>query len=262
MPRTARPEIMVAPNGARRLRTDHPALPVTPRQLAETAAACFEAGAGALHLHVRDVDGRHSLDPSIYRTAMKEVAATAPSMSIQITTEGAGRFGPADQLSCLRSLRPARASIAVREIARDPAVAPRVYALCRAEAIEVQHILYSETCIGQLRAWMQSGVVAPDQRHAIAVLGRYDPPTAARPGDLDLFLPHFEQLNLAWMACAFGPEEHACLRAAHSQGGALRVGFENSLTDAEGRVWRDNAQSVARLIESLDYNSRSSPAAA
>lgn len=251
MPRTARPEIMVAPNGARRRRADHPALPVTPDELARTAAACFEAGAGALHLHVRDANGRHSIDPARYRPAIEAVAAASPSMSIQVTTESAGLFSPDDQLLCLQSLRPARASVAVREIARDPALAPRLYAFCRAEGIVVQHILYGEECIGQLRTWMRSGVVGRDQRSAIAVLGRYDPPVEAGPDDLDRFLPHFADMDLTWMVCAFGSREHACLRAACEKGGALRVGFENSLTDANGNLWRDNAQSVARLVDSL-----------
>ena len=62
--------IIVAPNGARRTRDDHPALPVTIEQTVETAVACRQAGAGAIHLHVRDEKGRHSLDPGLYTEAV------------------------------------------------------------------------------------------------------------------------------------------------------------------------------------------------
>ncbi|MCP4385476.1 MAG: 3-keto-5-aminohexanoate cleavage protein, partial [Hyphomicrobiales bacterium] len=34
--------LAVAPNGARLRRTDHPALPMTPDELARTASACLE----------------------------------------------------------------------------------------------------------------------------------------------------------------------------------------------------------------------------
>ena len=54
--------LMVAPNGARKSSADHPGLPITVDAIAAEAAACREAGAQALHLHVRDDAGRHTLD--------------------------------------------------------------------------------------------------------------------------------------------------------------------------------------------------------
>jgi uncharacterized protein (DUF849 family) len=50
--------LAVAPNGARKTKADHPALPMTPEEIAMTAAACHEAGAAMIHLHVRDPDGQ------------------------------------------------------------------------------------------------------------------------------------------------------------------------------------------------------------
>jgi uncharacterized protein (DUF849 family) len=47
-------------NGGRSL-VDHPAIPVTPAQLAAAAAEAATAGAGAVHFHVRDDYGRESL---------------------------------------------------------------------------------------------------------------------------------------------------------------------------------------------------------
>src|SRR5215469_10146596 len=44
---------------------DHPAVPVTPEELAEDAVACVRAGAGAFHLHPRDAQGRERLDPEV-----------------------------------------------------------------------------------------------------------------------------------------------------------------------------------------------------
>ena len=42
------PRIMVAPNGARRTKADHPRLPISAEEIATTAAACFAAGAGGI----------------------------------------------------------------------------------------------------------------------------------------------------------------------------------------------------------------------
>ena len=90
--------LMIAPNGARRTTADHPALPVTAAGLAGTARACQREGATAIHLHVRDDTQRHSLDPDRYRDAMAAVAEQAPQLGLQITTESAGRYQPADPL--------------------------------------------------------------------------------------------------------------------------------------------------------------------
>jgi uncharacterized protein (DUF849 family) len=43
----------------------HPAVPVTIEALAHDAAACVAAGAGAIHLHPRDADGRERLDAEV-----------------------------------------------------------------------------------------------------------------------------------------------------------------------------------------------------
>ena len=81
--------IAVAPNGARKQKADHPALPLSSAELAETAMQCRDAGACMIHLHVRDARGRHSLDTDAYRQAITAVRdAVGPDMIIQITTEG------------------------------------------------------------------------------------------------------------------------------------------------------------------------------
>lgn len=56
--------IQAALNGVR-ARNDHDAVPLTMEDLARDAVACVAAGAGAIHLHPRDDEGRERLDPSI-----------------------------------------------------------------------------------------------------------------------------------------------------------------------------------------------------
>lgn len=245
-----RPLIMVAPNGARRGKADHPALPVTIPETVDTARACFAAGARALHLHVRDDAGRHSLDPGRYAEALAEFDHAVPDMRVQITTESAGIFGVGDQYSCLTRLKPRWASISVREIARAPDLAPRVYAACADQGTELQHILYNADDAALLAEWQARGIVRPGQDSTILVLGRYATGQVARPADLAPLLA--EKPPGRWMLCAFGPAEHGCLLEAARRGGDLRVGFENNLTRADGTPLRDNADSVARLVGQLE----------
>ncbi|WP_107496607.1 3-keto-5-aminohexanoate cleavage protein [Thalassobius sp. I31.1] len=245
--------VTVAPNGARRGKTDHPALPVTNAEIAQTAASCHAAGAQATHLHVRDDNGQHSLDAGRYREAMAAVQTAAPGMDIQITTESAGIYDVAAQYDCLAALTPAAASVSVREMARDEATAARLYALAAEAGTDLQHILYNAGDIEQLAVWMNKGIVPPQMRSAIFVLGQYNPAIHAQPSDLQIFLRAGHDLNLDWTICAFGPNELACARAALATGGNVRVGFENNLLRPDGTPARDNAELVALTVnEGLD----------
>lgn len=67
-------------NGAR-TRSEHPALPIHPRELAEAARAALVAGAGAVHFHPRSSDGRESLaseDVARAVSVVREVCGTTP----------------------------------------------------------------------------------------------------------------------------------------------------------------------------------------
>lgn len=249
-------ELTVAPNGARKTKSDHPALPMTTEELAACARDCQIAGAGAIHLHVRDSQGVHSLDAGRYRDAICAIQECAPGMGIQITTESAGLFDVDAQYDCLRALRPASASISVREMARDEAIAARVYALAFEANTRVQHILYDATCIARFLEWRKRGIIRASQRDVIFVLGQYVPPVPAQPTDLDLFLSALTQEQVSWTVCAFGQAEQACLLWAIRRGGNARIGFENNLLSPTGNVYLDNPDAVGSLVtaaNSLGY---------
>jgi uncharacterized protein (DUF849 family) len=64
--------LQAALNGDR-TKADHPAVPVSAAELARDAGACVRAGAGALHLHPRDGDGRERLDAAVVDAVVRAV---------------------------------------------------------------------------------------------------------------------------------------------------------------------------------------------
>ena len=52
-----------------------------------------------------------------------------------------------------------------------------------------------------------------------------------------------------WSVCAFGRGQTSALAAAIALGGHVRVGFENSLWNADGRMAHDNAERVAAIAD-------------
>lgn len=246
---------MVAPNGARRGRADHPALPVTLAEVVDAALACHAAGAGGLHAHVRDAGGRHVLDAGLYAELLAELALKAPGLAVQITTESVGRYSPAEQRALVRALMPPMVSIALGEILStgETEEARRLYAECDAAGVAVQHILYSAGEVDRLAALVADGTVPARGLQLLHVLGRYSAGQVSAPEDLAAPLARQRAHGLAadWAVCAFGAGETACLVAAARQGGKLRVGFENSLWHADGSVARDNAARVAEVAAAV-----------
>lgn len=245
------PQVMVAPNGARKGKADHPALPVTLPEVLETARACHAAGAGGLHLHLRDGQGRHLLDTGAYQEALAALSHHLPDLRVQITTEAAGIYGPAQQRDVALNSGADMVSVSVREICRAPDAAPAFYAACRDRGITVQHILFDVADADLLLATLDRAGDHPLQ--LIYVLGRYTDGQVSSPQDLDPFLRWQSRLEIApdWAICAFGPAETDCLLAAARRGGKCRIGFENNMIMRNGQNAPDNAARVAELVSLL-----------
>jgi uncharacterized protein (DUF849 family) len=241
--------IAVAPNGGRRGKEDHPALPIDPRELARTAAACLEAGAAMIHAHVRDRDGRHLLDAHAYREATKAIRdSVGERLIIQITSEALGRYQPAEQMAVVRATRPEAVSLALRELVPDAAhetAFAEFLGWLKSERIAPQMILYAPEEASALAAIQQRGLVPFDDIPVLYVLGRYTLGQVSRPADLLPFLAYDRPRFAHWMVCAFGREETACVTAGALLGGHARVGFENNFVLADGTTAKDNAALVA-----------------
>lgn len=250
------PALMVAPNGARRGKDDHPALPITIPEIVRCAVNCFQAGAGGIHAHVRDSEGRHVLDAGLYAELMAELARAVPGMAVQITTESVGRYCPAAQRDLVARLRPPLVSVALREITAEPdsRLTRQFFHDCMAHGTSVQHILYSADEVDQLAALIADGTIPAGPLQLLHVLGRYTPGQTSSPADLAAPLARQKAAGLRadWAICAFGAAETACLLAAWGQGGKARIGFENNLLMADGSVAASNAARVAEFIAHLN----------
>jgi 3-keto-5-aminohexanoate cleavage enzyme len=80
--------IVAAVNGGYKKSTPGSKVPMTPKEIADTAVACREAGASVLHFHARDEEGIASGDPELYRKTIRLVRERTDIL-IQ-TTNGIG----------------------------------------------------------------------------------------------------------------------------------------------------------------------------
>lgn len=247
--------VAVAPNGGRRTKADHPALPIGPAELARTAAECLEAGAAMIHAHVRDAQDRHLLDADAYRAVIAAIRAEVGArMVVQITSEALGIYSPQQQMAVVREVRPQAVSLALREIAPDPtneAEFATFLSWMKSEHIMPQFILYEPQEAVRFAALCQQGIVPYDEPAVLYVLGRYRAGQTSLPADLLPFLAPDQPIFRRFMVCAFGRYEAAATLAAGLMGGGLRVGFENNLALPSGAQAPNNAALVRAVSSGL-----------
>lgn len=259
--------LAVAPTGARKTRADHPALPITPAELAACAIESRDAGAAMMHLHVRRADGRHSLEADDYRKAIDAIrAAVGQDLVIQVTTESAGIYTPDRQMAIIRALQPEAASIALGEIAPDVAherEAATFFAWMHGASVIAQFILYDAGDVRRYFDLRDRGVIAADRHWMLFVLGRYAEGQRAEPNDMLGFLDAWHaradlSAHVPWMLCAFGPRELECAAQAISLGGHARIGFENNVHLADGTIAPNN-ESLIRDFVALASSAKHRP---
>ncbi|TDF65469.1 3-keto-5-aminohexanoate cleavage protein [Cupriavidus sp. L7L] len=247
--------VTVAPNGAYKQAADHPAVPLTAAALAQEARACLDAGAAMMHMHVRDAQGRHSLDAQAYRDALAAVKqAVGDSLLVQVTSEAAGVYKAPAQMAMVRELRPEAVSVGLREVAVPEIPESELaafFAWLARERVMTQVILYDAADVRRWHALRARGLVPAGAWSLLYVLGRYSAGQVSSPHDLLPFLQVAAESDdaLPWAICAFGREENACVTAAAAFGGHVRVGFENNLLLRDGSRAPGNAALVAHAVQ-------------
>lgn len=242
-------------NGASKTKADHPALPMSSREIGAAAAACGEAGAVMIHFHARSEDGCHSLDADLIREATSAIRReSGVEMIVQVSSEAAGIYGPAAQHAMVRAVRPEAVTVAVREMCPSAAEEPEFaeFSAWMSDAgVFPQYVLYDTPDLRRFAELRRRGVIAGEIANVIYVLGRYSKAMRSRASELLPFLAvqAEEGLQALWSVCAFGSKEAACCMAAAALGGHCRVGFENNLHLANGQTAPDNAALVGQVAD-------------
>jgi len=248
--------LTVAPNGARKVKADHPAVPLDAGEIGECARDCRNAGAAMIHLHVRNPDGSHSLDAGLYREAIGEIRnRVGDDILIQVTSEAVGIYTADEQMAMVHELEPEAVSLAIREICPDDAMEAdcRNFLSWVEEAgVMPQYILYSDEDVRRFDALRKKGIVPGSRPFVLYVLGRYNAGQKSDPSDLLPFLAaQAEAAPVNWAMCAFGAKEAGCALTAAALGGHVRLGFENNTLLADGSVAPDNAALLRQFGESV-----------
>ncbi|MFF9674129.1 3-keto-5-aminohexanoate cleavage protein [Streptomyces eurythermus] len=231
--------VQVCLNGSRSA-ADDAGVPMSPEDLARSAAEAVAAGATSVHVHPRTPCGRESLSPRVVGPALEAIRARVP-VPVGVTTGAWTEPGPAARLDRVRSwtVLPDFASVNWHEDG-----AAEVAAELLARGVGVEAGLWSGTP-GAAR--FAASPLGPRVLRVLAEVTDPDPASAeasARALLAELGTAHGRPVLLHGEEGGTWP----VLRLAVRLGLATRVGLEDTLLLPDGRRAGSNARLVAEAV--------------
>ena len=249
----ARTLITVAPTGAETAKSDVPALPVTLDELVETAVACEAAGAGLVHVHIRDDDARPTLDLGRLRATVAALREQT-TLVVQLSTGGAVT-DPLEHRLRVLDAEPDSCSLTCGTVNFGDDVFNNPWPFMvelyqRTQAMEVvpEFELFDLGHVTALHRLLDTyGAPYGGKIHCDLVMGV----PGGMPGTPAALVAAVAALpaGASWSATGIGRTTLPVALAALASGGHLRVGMEDTVTFAKGQPVESNAQLVRRAAE-------------
>jgi len=243
--------ITVAPTGAEVAKDDHPQLPTTLDELVAEAKACQAAGAGLVHVHIRDAEHRPTLDLGRLRETVAALRAET-DLVVQLST-GGSVHDPLDTRLAVLDAAPESCSLTCGTVnfGDDVFLNPwpfmvELYERARDAQVVPEFELFDLGQVAALRRLLDTrGLPWGGKVHVDFVTGV----PGGMPGTAQALVAGVQALPeqvTSWSATGIGRTHLPVMAAALSMGGHLRVGMEDNLVYARGRVVASNAELVAR----------------
>ena len=242
--------LAIAPNGARITKEDLPNIPLTAEEIGLEAKACQQAGAGMIHLHVRNKKGGHSLNEELYKAAIQQIREqTDDQLFIQLTSESVGKYSSDEQFEMIHHLKPEGVSIGIREIKdMDELDINEHFNWMRDNQVYPQLILYNQHDLEIYKKWLKGGVIPGKAYPLLLVIGKHH---AEGFFETDLLEENLDLSASSWMICAFGAQEYSAGKRAAELGGHIRLGLENNHLLEDGSNAKNNAEIVEQMASHL-----------
>ena len=260
MPKTI---LTAALTGVLATRRQSPAIPYTPDEIAEEAQRSVEAGASIVHIHARQDDGRPAYDVDTYTRIDAAVRARCPDVIINYST-GAIGVTREERVAHIAALRPDMAALnmgsmnyAIYSEKNKTFYHDHVFAnpfgdiLFFLEAMNAAGTRPEMECfdaghIHNAAPLIDMGVLQTPWQFSLimGVLGGI-------PGTTKNLVQQVDALPAGahWQVIGIGARQWPLAAAAISLGGNVRVGLEDNLYIAPGRLARSNGELVAKAAE-------------
>lgn len=253
----------------------NPALPITPQQIAESALEAADAGAAAVHIHVREPGtGRPSMELAHYREVVERIRAKNDALIINLTTGPGGRFQPGDDEPAIAGprtnfLRPELRVAHVSALKPDvctldlntmtfgqevvintPPNLRRMAAVIDAAGSKPEIELFDTGDVQLMNDFIAEGVLRRPALVSLVLGVKYGfPATPAVMALARSMLPE----DTVWTGFGIGRSAFPMVAQSYLLGGMVRIGMEDTVHIAKGKLASSNAELVdkARTIVEL-----------
>lgn len=251
-------------------------LPITPQQIADDSLAAADAGAAIVHIHVRHPeDGRPSMEVAHYREVVERIRAKNTALIINLTTGPGGRFQPGDENPAIAGPR-TNFLPPLKRMEHVPALKPEICTLDlntmtfgaevvintpgnvtkMAEAIYAAGVkpeleLFDSGDIQLARDLFASGVLKLPAMACLVLGVKYG---FAATGEIMMFARSLLPPQVEWTGFGIGRAAFPMVAQAFILGGNVRIGMEDTVQVAKGKLTSGNAELVAKarwIVENL-----------
>jgi 3-keto-5-aminohexanoate cleavage enzyme len=237
----------------------NPAVPYSPREIADAAVGCHKAGAAVAHIHVRDPDsGRPDFRIDLFKEVKDRIQEQC-DMIINLTTSGfylggadviEKRLQPATLKPELCSLDIGSLNFRDRVFNNSPEWGRIAAQRMRELGVKPEIEVFDTGHISQAIEFVQEGLFDHPVYFQLCMGARWG--IEATPENL-LFMTRKIPKDAVWSVLGVGKAQLPMITMALLLGGHIRVGFEDNLYIKRGVLAKSNAQLVEMAVSLVHH---------
>ena len=252
--------ITVAVCGSVPTKEMNPAVPYTPKEIADSAIDSYKAGATIAHIHVRDPEtGVPTSDISLFSEVVDRIRDSC-DMIINLTTSGINlkgenvieqRLEPVKLLPEICSFDIGSMNFQHRPFINSPEWGRLAAKRMREYGIKPEIEVFDMGHIRQAKHWLKDGLIDDPPYFQLCMGAGWG--IEATPENL-LVMKNALPPGVIWSVLGVGRMQLPMITMAMLSGGHVRVGFEDNIYLRRGELLKSNAQIVevaANIIQQL-----------
>ena len=252
--------ITVAVCGSVPTKEMNPAVPYTPKEIADSAIDSYKAGAAIAHIHVRDPEtGVPTSDISLFSEVVDRIRNSC-DMIINLTTSGINlkgenvieqRLEPVKLLPEICSFDIGSMNFQHRPFINSPEWGRLAAKRMRECGIKPEIEVFDMGHIRQAKHWLKEGLIDDPPYFQLCMGAGWG--IEATPENL-LVMKNALPPGVIWSVLGVGRMQLPMITMAMLSGGHVRVGFEDNIYLRRGELLKSNAQIVevaANIIQQL-----------
>ena len=238
----------------------NPAVPYTPKEIADSAIDSYKAGATIAHIHVRDPEtGVPTSDISLFSEVVDRIRNSC-DMIINLTTSGINlkgenvieqRLEPVKLLPEICSFDIGSMNFQHRPFINSPEWGRLAAKRMREYSIKPEIEVFDMGHIRQAKHWLKEGLIDDPPYFQLCMGAGWG--IEATPENL-LVMKNALPPGVIWSVLGVGRMQLPMITMAMLSGGHIRVGFEDNIYLRRGELLKSNAQIVevaANIIQQL-----------